>query len=48
MFNNLKQIFRNPEFRAQFDIQLDIPGLSSGMRLTVTHKMFADWLHDVS
>lgn len=39
--NNLKQLFRNLEYRAAFDIQLSIPGLGAGMRLSTLHKMFA-------
>ena len=46
--DNLKQILRNSDFRAEFDIQLDIPGLQGGMRLGATHTMFAMPCHDVS
>ena len=38
--DNMKQIIRNPDFRAAFDIQLDVPGLGGGMSLGSTHKVF--------
>lgn len=38
---NLEQLFRHPQFKAAFDIQLLIPGLGDGMRLSTIHKMFA-------
>jgi hypothetical protein len=46
-WDNLKQILRHPDYRAAFDIQLDIPGLGGGMRLSTSHKMFAARCHDV-
>ena len=39
--DNMRQISRNPEFRAQFDIQMDIPALGSGMKLSFIHIVFA-------
>ena len=46
--NNLRQILGNTLFMAEFDVQLDIPGLRSGMRLGVMHKVFSHCLDDVS
>ena len=49
--NNLRQIILNSQhidFREAFDLQLRIPGLSGGMRLSTTHKMFALKCHEVS
>jgi hypothetical protein len=43
----MKQIIRNDDFRAAFDIQLDVPGLAGGMHLGSTHKIFAMWYHEV-
>jgi hypothetical protein len=43
----MKQIIRNPDFRAAFDIQLDVPGLGGGMSLGSTHKMFGMKCHEV-
>jgi hypothetical protein len=45
--SNLKQLFRNPDYKAAFDIQLDIPGLGAGMRLSTLHKMLAMRCDDV-
>lgn len=39
--DNLEQLFRRPQYRAAFDVQLDIPGLGGGMRLSTLHKMLA-------
>jgi len=44
---NLEQIFRHTDYRAAFDVQLDVPGLQGGMRLSTTHKMFADRCEEV-
>ncbi|KAF1964839.1 hypothetical protein BU23DRAFT_363413, partial [Bimuria novae-zelandiae CBS 107.79] len=38
---NLKQIIRYREFMHAFDLQLDIPALKWGMRLSTSHKIFA-------
>ncbi|KAH8701384.1 hypothetical protein GQ44DRAFT_778714 [Phaeosphaeriaceae sp. PMI808] len=43
----MKQIIRNPDFRAAFDIQLDVPGLGGGMSLGSTHKMFGMKCHEL-
>ena len=43
----MKQIIRNDEFRAAFDILLDIPGLAGGMHLGSTHRMFGMKCHEV-
>lgn len=43
----MKQIIRNPDFRAAFDIQLDVPGLGGGMSLGLTHKVFGMKCHEV-
>ena len=45
---NMKQIMRHADFRAGFDIQLDVPGLGGGMQLGSTHKVFAMRCHEVS
>ncbi|KAH8727397.1 hypothetical protein GQ44DRAFT_584583, partial [Phaeosphaeriaceae sp. PMI808] len=45
--DNMKQIIRNPDFRAAFDIQLDVPGLGGGMSLGSTHKMFGMKCHEL-
>jgi hypothetical protein len=45
--DNMKQIIRNPDFRAAFDIQLDVPGLGGGMSLGSTHKVFGMKCHEV-
>jgi hypothetical protein len=45
--DNMKQIIRNPDFRAAFDIQLDVPGLGGGMSLGSTHKMVGMKCHEV-
>ncbi|KAH7310134.1 hypothetical protein BKA65DRAFT_485073 [Rhexocercosporidium sp. MPI-PUGE-AT-0058] len=42
----MKQIIRNPDFRAAFDIQLDIPGLGGGMSLGSTQKLMLSYLDD--
>lgn len=44
----MKQIIRNPDFRAAFDIQLDVPGLRGEMSLGSTHKVFGMKCHEVS
>jgi AraC-like DNA-binding protein len=38
---NLRRILTDAELRERFDIQLDLPGLSEGMRLTTLHKGLA-------
>ena len=38
---NLKRILNRPEYRAAFDLQLDVPGLGGGMRLGTVHT----WLN---
>lgn len=45
--DNMKQILRHQDFRAGFDIQLDVPGLGGGMRFGLTHKMFALKCHEI-
>ncbi|KAF2647755.1 hypothetical protein K491DRAFT_614063 [Lophiostoma macrostomum CBS 122681] len=45
--DNMKQIIRNPDFRAAFDIQLDVPGLGGGMSLGSTHKVFGMKCHEL-
>jgi hypothetical protein len=45
---NLERVFRNTDYRAAFDVQLDVPGLAGGMRLGTTHTMFAMKCHEVS
>lgn len=35
---NLARILNHPDYRYAFDVQLDIPGLSSGIRLSTVHK----------
>jgi hypothetical protein len=45
---HFEQIFRHKDFRAAFDVQLDVPGLAGGMRLSTTHTMFATRCHEVS
>lgn len=37
----LKRILANPLYRKAFDVQLEIPGLGSGMRLSTSQKMLA-------
>ncbi|KAG9228035.1 hypothetical protein BJ875DRAFT_447230 [Amylocarpus encephaloides] len=43
---NLEQAFRHPDYRAAFDVQLDVPGLAGGMRLSTTHTMFSMRCHE--
>ncbi|TAQ83758.1 hypothetical protein B7494_g7918 [Chlorociboria aeruginascens] len=43
---NLERIFRHTDYRAAFDVQLDVPGLAGGMRLSTTHTMFATRCHE--
>lgn len=45
--DNLRHIFRYPDFRAAFDVQLDVPGLGGGMRLGTWHKIFSMGCHEV-
>jgi hypothetical protein len=45
---NLEKIFRHTDYRAAFDVQLDVPGLAGGMRLSTTHTMFSIRCHEVS
>lgn len=45
--DNMRQIIRYPDFRAGFDIQLNVPGLAGGMQLGTTHKMFGMRCHEV-
>jgi hypothetical protein len=44
---NLKQILRYREFMHAFDLQLDIPALKWGMRLSTSHKIFATKCYEV-
>ncbi|KAH7111262.1 hypothetical protein B0J11DRAFT_598641 [Dendryphion nanum] len=43
---NLERILRNTDYKTAFDIQLDVPGLAGGMRLSTTHTMFAMRCHE--
>jgi len=45
--DNLKKIIDDPDYRAAFDIQLYIPGLSHGMELGVIHKISTMRFDDV-
>ena len=44
---NLKQISAHTDYRAASDVQLDVPGLQGGIRLSTTHKMIADRCEEV-
>ncbi|KAH7111054.1 hypothetical protein B0J11DRAFT_473541 [Dendryphion nanum] len=43
---NLERILRHTDYKTAFDIQLDVPGLAGGMRLSTTHTMFAMRCHE--
>jgi hypothetical protein len=45
---NLKRIFRHTDYKAAFDVQLDVLRLARGMRLSTTHTMFTTRCHEVS
>jgi hypothetical protein len=44
---NLKRLIDHRRYKAAFDVQLDIPGLAGGMKLSTLHKMFAMRCDDV-
>jgi Protein of unknown function (DUF3723) len=44
---HLKRLIDHRRYKAAFDVQLDIPGLGGGMRLSTLHKMFAMRCDDV-
>ncbi|KAH7108729.1 hypothetical protein B0J11DRAFT_241648 [Dendryphion nanum] len=43
---NLERILRHTDYKIAFDVQLDVPGLAGGMRLSTTHTMFAMRCHE--
>lgn len=45
---NLKRILKDPVYTSAFDCQLDMPGLSGGMRLGTIHTMFSMRCSEVS